>query len=48
MSKATNCAQITGAFACMYGEALVCTRDVTTIYYNVWVRDNVVIWKGMI
>jgi hypothetical protein len=36
------------AFACMFGEALVCTRDVTTINYNVWIPDNVVMWKGMI
>lgn len=35
-------------FACIYGGALVCTCDVTTSNYNVWVPDNVVMWKGMV
>ena len=29
-------------FASMNGEALVCTRDVTSVNYNIWVRDRVV------
>jgi hypothetical protein len=35
-------------FECVYGEVLVCICDVTTINCNVWVPDNVGMWKGKI
>jgi hypothetical protein len=35
-------------FAPMYGEALVCTHDVTSVNYNVWVPGRIVMWKVMI